>query len=239
MKLLRSIPLILAVSPCRSFSSAAALYKPIGKQQDDYVRDLKNSGISLVVCNGPAGTGKTLFACKEALQGFDGGRYKGVVITRPTVSTESDLGALPGDIDSKLSPWVRPIIDSMEEFKSKSAIKNIMESGSMEIAPIGFMRGRTFKRSFIIADEMQNSTPEQMKMLLTRVGSESKLVITGDTQQCDHRGANGLADLVSRLGRHFHCTEDMRGEGISVVQFDTADIQRSDLVKTIMEVYSE
>lgn len=238
MKVLSFIPFLLARN-ARSFGSTAAHYKPIGSKQDEYVRDLKDDDISLVVCNGPAGTGKTLFACQAALDSFGNGMCKNVVITRPTVSTERDLGALPGDIDSKLSPWIRPIVDSMSEFKSKSIVKNLMESGRLEIAPIGFMRGRTFKRSFIIADEMQNSTPDQMKMLLTRVGTESTLVVTGDTQQCDHRGANGLEDLVSRLGRYFDSTEDMRDEGISVIQLDTTDIQRSDLVKTIMEVYSE
>jgi len=219
----------LSVPPC--------YYKPIGGQQD-YVRILNDNDVDLVVCNGPAGTGKTLFACQMALETLDSGRRKNIVITRPTVSTERDLGALPGDIDSKLSPWVRPIVDAMGEFKSKSAIGNLMNSGTLEIAPLAFMRGRTFKNAVVIADEMQNSTPDQMKMLLTRLGEDSKLIITGDVEQCDHKGPNGLADLISRLGDHFdHDADAMGSSGICIVTLEGCDIQRSALVKTIVEVY--
>ena len=235
MRLAAFVPLLLARTGRRYLSSCH--YKPIGGQED-YVRILNDNDVDLVVCNGPAGTGKTLFACQMALETLGAGRRKNIVITRPTVSTEKDLGALPGDIDSKLSPWVRPIVDAMEEFKSKSAIGNLMNSGTLEIAPLAFMRGRTFKNAIVIADEMQNSTPDQMKMLLTRLGADSKLIITGDVEQCDHKGPNGLADLISRLGNHFDNDADAMGSsGICVVSLEASDIQRSALVKTIVEVY--
>jgi phosphate starvation-inducible PhoH-like protein len=206
---------------------------PIGERQQEYVYQLKNPDTSLILGVGPAGTGKTFFACLTAIQQLKEGVFKKIIITRPTVSVEGeDIGYLPGGLNDKMDPWTRPIIDTFSEYYTKSEIKKMKEEGIIEINPLGFMRGRTFKNAFIVADEMQNSSPKQMLMLLTRVGENSKIVINGDVNQSDLQGAsNGLIDLISRIEN-----EDENGE-IKLIEFLHKDVKRSSIVSKVLNLY--
>jgi len=174
----------------------------------------------IVVVNAPAGTGKTLLACHEAM------RYHKIALTRPTVAADEDLGYLPGDSTSKLAPWTRPMFDVFERHMSRSQLER-----AVCVEPLGFLRGRTFERTFILADEMQNATKSQMQLLLTRVGSECKLVVTGDLNQSDVGPDNGLADFLRRI-------ECLDLAHVVTVEMDETDVARSDVVREILSVYS-
>ena len=182
--------------------------------QEIYYKYLKDDKIKVVISVGSAGTGKTISACKVGVNSLK----DKILITRPTVSVDEDIGYLPGNINKKMSPWLKPITDILKDFN--------INKKYVEISPLGFMRGRTFSNYFIIADEMQNSTPNQMLMLLTRMGEGSKLVITGDLDQSDNT-ENGLKDLLNRLDIFYNEEDEMNRDGIAVVRFTNDDIKRS------------
>ena len=208
-------------------------YQPRTENQIQYVSYLNHPNVSIVGGFGPAGSGKTLFACHTAVSALKAGTVDKIVITRPLVAVdEEELGFLPGSIVNKMDPWTRPIFDILGEFYTANQIQGLVENGIIEISPLAYMRGRTFKRSFIIADEMQNSSPNQMLMMLTRIGESSKLVITGDLKQSDRPGLNGLADFIQKL-RSFG--EDSY---IKYVELENIDIQRSHVVSRILEIYN-
>ena len=207
------------------------IYLPKTLNQQTYVDHMKNHNVSVVFGVGPAGSGKTLFACSSAIQELKQGYVDRIIITRPIVSVDEELGYLPGSVEQKMNPWTRPIFDIFSEFISLSEIKNMVEQGVIEISPLAFMRGRTFKRCFIIADEMQNSSPKQMKMLLTRLGDDSRMVITGDLKQSDRSNDNGLYDFINRL----QMVESM--DSIQYVELNDNDIQRSAVVSSILKIY--
>jgi len=209
------------------------IYLPKTLNQQTYVDYMKNSNVSVVFGVGPAGSGKTLFACSSAIQELKQGYVDRIIITRPIVSVDEDLGFLPGSVEQKMNPWTRPIFDIFSEFISLSEIKHMVDNGVIEISPLAFMRGRTFKRSFIIADEMQNSSPKQMKMLLTRLGDDSRMVVTGDLNQSDRSNDNGLYDFIHRL--------QMVGSigSVQYVELNDSDIQRSAVVSDILKIYGK
>ena len=155
------------LTKCRMFNTE---HVPKSTHQFKYDEFLKNSNLKIVIGNGPAGTGKTYLACKHAINKFKSQEFDKIIVTRPVKSVEEELGFLPGDINEKMTPWMNPIFDILREDLNSNEIKYLQNEQKLEIAPLGFMRGRTFKNSFIIADEMQNSTPSQMLMLLTRLG---------------------------------------------------------------------
>jgi phosphate starvation-inducible PhoH-like protein len=206
--------------------------KPINKNQEEYVKTLKNKNKKIIVVSGPAGTGKTLFATEFGVKNYLMGTYEKLIFTRPSVSVDEELGFLPGTLEEKMAPWVRPIYDILYNFITPSEVKTLMEEKIIEIAPLGYMRGRTFKNSWIVADEMQNSSISQMKMLLTRLGENSRLVITGDLEQYDRMNEiNGLEDFLNKFrGR--------RSTSISSFEFNNNDIQREEVVKEILDIYS-
>ena len=215
--------------------SRTPLYNhPRGPHQKKYVELLSNNSVKIVVGLGPAGTGKTLFACATAVQELHQGNIQKIVLTRPVVPVEEDIGHLPGDMNAKMNPWTRPIFDILEEFYSTRDIDTMLNSGVIEISPLGFMRGRTFKRAFIIADEMQNSSPNQMLMLATRLGEKSKMVVTGDLKQSDRMKNNGLLDLKNKI-------EAFNGEMglIRMVTMTSADVQRSVTVSKVLQLYDD
>ena len=212
--------------------SLAPIYKPRGPNQKKYAQLLSNNTVDIVLGIGPAGTGKTLFACATAVKELQQGNIQKIVLTRPVVPVEEDLGYLPGNMIMKMNPWTRPIFDILEEFYSVRDIDNMLHSGVIEISPLGFMRGRTFKRAFIIADEMQNSSPNQMFMLATRLGEKSRMVITGDLKQSDRMESNGLLDLMNKLNSFPGDRDNIR-----MVKFDQRDVQRSDAVAKMLEIY--
>jgi phosphate starvation-inducible protein PhoH len=206
--------------------------KPKNESQEEYARLLKNKNKKIVIATGPAGTGKTLFATEYGIKCFLLGTYEKLIFTRPSVSVDEDLGYLPGTLEEKMAPWVRPIYDVLYNFVSPKEVTMMMEEKIIEIAPLGYMRGRTFKNCWIVADEMQNSSVSQMKMLLTRLGENSRLIITGDLEQYDKPNElNGLEDFLSKF-------KGKRSSSITSFEFQRRDIQREDVVKEILDIYS-
>ena len=205
---------------------------PKNRHQEQYVSMLKQKNKKIIVVSGPAGTGKTLFATEFGVRNFLLGNIERLVFTRPSVSVDEDLGYLPGTLEEKMAPWVRPIYDVLYQFVTPNEVKQYMEDKIVEIAPLGFMRGRTFKNTWIVADEMQNSTVAQMKMLLTRLGENSRLIITGDLEQFDKPNEiNGLEDFLNKF-------KGKRSSSISSFQFERDDIQREDVVKEVLDIYA-
>ena len=155
------------------------------RSQENYLELLKNPRKFIVFAIGPAGTGKTMLAVQMAIKLFKEGAISKIIVTRPAVSVDEEHGFLPGTLNQKMEPWTRPIFDVFEEYYHPREIAEMLEDGVIEISPLAYMRGRTFKNAFVIADEMQNATPSQMKMLLTRLGENSRMVVTGDLNQAD------------------------------------------------------
>lgn len=206
--------------------------KPKNKHQEQYVSMLKNKDKKIIVVTGPAGTGKTLFATEYGIRNFLLGIYEKLIFTRPSVSVDEDLGYLPGTLEEKMAPWVRPIYDVLYQFISPKEVEQLMEDKHIEIAPLGYMRGRTFKNTWIVADEMQNSTISQMKMLLTRLGENSRLVITGDLEQYDRNDIiNGLDDFLNKF-------RGKRSSSITSFEFEKDDIQREEVIKEVLDIYA-
>ena len=205
---------------------------PRTRNQERLVMALQDASEHIVVTVGPAGTGKTYLAMLAAVRAFREGACERIVLTRPAVAVEDEQhGFLPGSLTAKMEPWTRPLMDVLREYYRPQDILDMIEDQTIEIAPLGFMRGRTFKNSWIIADEMQNATPAQCKMLMTRIGSGSKIVITGDTDQTDRQLAdNGLADILTRLKKG-------GVKGISLCEFESKDIQRHHLITHILRMY--
>lgn len=216
------------------YKSLVPLYSPRGSNQKRYVEYLDDPKVSILLGVGPAGTGKTLFACSAAVQEMKRGAIQKIILTRPVVSVEEDIGFLPGSLIAKMDPWTRPIFDILGEFYTQKDVDSMLHSGAIEISPLAYMRGRTFKRSFVIADEMQNSSPSQMLMLTTRLGEGSKMVITGDLKQSDRMTNNGLLDIMNKL-------RDYRGDcsSIKVVEMGVEDVERSAVVSKILDIYKD
>jgi phosphate starvation-inducible PhoH-like protein len=220
----------------KSFISS---YFPKTQNQINYVKCLNEESSKIIVATGPAGTGKTLFACLKAIDLLSKHEINKVIITRPVVTVEEELGFLPGNIVSKMDPWTRPIFDLFLEYYSKKELDNMVHENQIEISPLAFMRGRTFKNAFVIADEMQNSSPNQMKMLTTRIGTNSKMVITGDVQQSDLKTNNGLSELIQKIKTYDNEYASSSIEKmIQLVTLDGGDIERSEVVKKIIEIYN-
>jgi phosphate starvation-inducible PhoH-like protein len=205
--------------------------KPKTKSQEIYASMMRSKAKKIILATGPAGTGKTLFATEFGVRNFLLGVYDKLIFTRPSVSVDEELGFLPGTLEEKMAPWIRPIYDVLYQFMSVKEVAMLMEEKVIEIAPLGYMRGRTFKNSWIVADEMQNCTISQMKMLLTRLGENSRLVITGDLDQYDRPNErNGLEDFLDKF-------RGKRSASISSFEFDRSDIQREEVVKEILDIY--
>jgi phosphate starvation-inducible PhoH-like protein len=183
----------------------------------------------LVFSSGPAGTGKTYLAVAAAVRSLREGSCKRLVLTRPAVEAGEHLGFLPGDLEDKIDPYLRPLFDALNDLMSPAATRRMRELDIIEVAPLAFMRGRTFNDSFVILDEAQNATRVQMKMFLTRLGERTKAVVTGDVSQTDLPGSkSGLKDAIRRLGSL---------EGVGAVEFAAQDVQRSSLVARIVRAY--
>lgn len=206
---------------------------PKSLNQEAYIVSLLDDVKDIVLAHGPAGTGKTYLAMQAAIKSLRDGKCERIVLTRPAVGVEEEKhGFLPGTLEDKMAPWTRPLFDVLREYYTPPDIQKMLENQTVEISPLAFMRGRTFKHAWIIADEMQNATPGQMKMLLTRIGEESKIVVTGDIEQTDKRKAdNGLLDICKRL---VTCTD----ERIDVCSLGECDIQRHPIIETVLEVYA-
>ena len=206
---------------------------PRTRNQERLVLALQDQRQHIVVTTGPAGTGKTYLAMLAAVKALKEGDCDRIVLTRPAVGVEGEQhGFLPGNLVAKMEPWTRPLLDVMREYYRPQDILAMIEDQVVEIAPLAFMRGRTFKHSWIIADEMQNATPAQCKMLMTRIGQDSKIVITGDIEQADRsNGDNGLMDLCQRLGRG-------GVNGIAVCELTAKDVQRHSIIGPVLDLYA-
>ena len=169
---------------------------PRNFKQDDLLESLTNPNNNIIFTTGPAGTGKTLISTLYAIKEFQKSNIDKIVITRPAVSVDEQHGFLPGTLVEKMAPWTRPIFDIFDEYYHPKEMEYLVENNKIEVAPLAYMRGRTFKNAIILADEMQNATPSQMKMLLTRLGTGSKMVVTGDLQQADRPSNNGLLEFL-------------------------------------------
>lgn len=183
---------------------------------------------NLIMALGPAGTGKTYLAVAKAVEALEAGKVGRIVLSRPAVEAGESIGFLPGDMEDKLAPYLRPLYDALSDRLSMKRVKALMAEGLIEIAPIGYMRGRTLNNAFIVVDEAQNCTYVQLKMLLTRLGWHSTMVVTGDPQQSDLLpGISGLADISARL----EAVDD-----IAVVRLAERDIVRHPLVASMIGV---
>ena len=200
--------------------------------QKQYLQKLQDEQISIVLAIGPAGTGKTMLAVQHGIKLFQEGIVDKIIVTRPAVSVDEDLGFLPGTLNEKMAPWTRPIFDVFGEYYQQKDIAKMLEDGTVEISPLAYMRGRTFKNAYIIADECQNTTVNQMKMLLTRLGEGSKMVVTGDLAQADRVNDNGLIDFCNLLSG-----KDLKH--INLIEFDHRDIERHSAVKEILSIYGD
>ena len=208
---------------------------PKSLMQEKYINLLTDPSRLIIFATGPAGTGKTMLAVLAALKAYRSDEVERIVVTRPAVGVDDEQhGFLPGTLNEKMAPWTRPIFDIIGEYYKQSDIVKMLDDQIIEISPLAYMRGRTFKNSWIIADEMQNATPSQMKMLLTRLGEGSKMIITGDTRQADRKeDDNGLLDFIRLVDEYCEC------EFVSGVEFVNKDIQRHPAVLEVLKIYKE
>ena len=206
---------------------------PRNLAQEQYLELLKNPKKFIVFAIGPAGTGKTMLGVQMAIKQLKEGMISKIIITRPAVSVDEEHGFLPGTLNQKMEPWTRPIMDVFEEYYHPKEIAEMLEDGVIEISPLAYMRGRTFKNAFVIADEMQNATPSQMKMLLTRIGDSSRMVVTGDLNQADRPRENGLLEFCNLYGQG--------GEYrmIAMARFEQQHVERHPVVKEILKLYKD
>lgn len=211
-------------------SALKKVIKPKTVGQTKYVRAISDNDIVLAI--GPAGTGKTYLACAAAVAELKAKRVNRIVFTRPAVEAGESLGFLPGDVRAKVDPYLRPVYDALYDMLQPDKIRNLMEMGVIEIAPLAFMRGRTLNQAFVVLDEAQNSTHAQMKMFLTRIGEESRAVITGDITQIDlpNPKDSGLIKVQKILNRI---------PGIEFVYLTDKDVVRHHLVQKIIKAYEK
>jgi len=223
--------LIQGGQPLERIRNKSVTITPRNFHQDDLLGLLEQKNINIVFAVGPAGTGKTIISTLQGIKELKASGYDKFVVTRPAVSVDEQHGFLPGTLQEKMAPWTRPIFDVFEEYYSPDQIEYMLNDNKVEIAPLAYMRGRTFKNSYIIADEMQNATDSQMKMLLTRIGENSKLVVTGDLAQHD-RGfeSNGLKMFINRL-------ISKQSDRIKLVTFNNKDIERHPVVTEVLRIY--
>ena len=204
--------------------------RPRTQGQGDYVKAIRTH--DLVICVGPAGTGKTYLAVATAVEALRDQSIRKIVLVRPAVEAGESLGFLPGDMQAKINPYLRPLQDALREMIDHEQVRRYMEDDVIEVAPLAYMRGRTLNNAFIIMDEAQNTTVGQMKMFLTRLGEGSKMVVSGDTSQVDlpHHARSGLVDALHRL---------QGVEGVASVRLTGSDIVRHRLVQDIVRAYEE
>lgn len=204
--------------------------KPHTPMQREYLLAIDRSHVVFAI--GPAGTGKTYLAMAMAVASFRDGRVSRIILTRPALEAGERLGFLPGDIQAKVDPYLRPLYDALYDMMDPEKAQHLVERGTIEVAPLAFMRGRTLNDSFIILDEAQNTTPEQMKMFLTRLGFGSKVVVTGDITQTDLprgqiSGLNQVREVLPAI------------PGVSFVYFSDQDVVRHELVQRIIQAYQQ
>jgi phosphate starvation-inducible PhoH-like protein len=234
--LLMSLSMSTKIKP--TIKSTALFYKPLTLNQKQYNNLLTNDQKNIVIVNGPAGTGKTLMACNQAIQMLEANKINKIILTRPLITVENEeMGFLPGSVINKMDPWTRPIMDIFEKFYSLVHIQMMLTNKVIEICPLGFMRGRTFRDCFILADEMQNSSPNQMLMLTTRLGENCKMVVMGDIDQTDSKNKeNGFQDIITKY-KDYSFYNLNNTLALEYYELDKTDIVRSKVVTDILDIY--
>jgi len=200
---------------------------PMNDRQAEYIEALSTS--SQIIVFGPSGTGKTYVVSSYAASLYHTKDIDKIVITRPHISVGKDLGYLKGDLEEKTKPWAMPVIDVLEQHLGKGVVETGIKNGNIEMAPLALMRGRSFNNAFVICDEAQNITFHELKMLLTRVGQNTKLVLNGDIMQSDLKEADGLSKVIHLVKKHML--------PVPIVEFNVDDIIRSDMTKMWVEVF--
>lgn len=195
--------------------------------QQSYIDSIDN--YTLTFGTGPAGVGKTWLCAAMAADALNSGLTKKIIITRPAVEAGESLGFLPGELDEKYAPYLTPFIEVLNERLSRGKVDTLLKNKTIEAVPLAYMRGRTFKYSWVILDEAQNTTPAQMKMFLTRIGQGSTVIVNGDEEQCDLPGPSGLTDAINKISYI---------PSVKVIRFTKADVVRHDLVQEIIEAYA-
>jgi len=202
---------------------------PRNENQEEYLKALKDS--DQVIVFGPAGTGKTYCVATFAANQYHLKNINKIVITRPHVTVGKDIGYLPGTLEEKCAPWALPVIDVLEKHLTKGVVETGLKNENIEVAPLALMRGRSFENTFVIVDEAQNITLQELKMLVTRIGEGSKLVLNGDIQQSDLKEADGLSKITHYAKKHML--------PIPIIEFTIDDVVRSDICKQWIQVFTE
>lgn len=222
-------------NPYRQHKNRTVNLIPRTRNQEKLVLALQDESQHIVMAVGPAGTGKTMLAVTAAIMALKNSECERIILTRPAIGVDEEThGFLPGTLNDKMQPWLIPILDVFREYYSVREVERMIDEQIIEIAPLAFMRGRTFKDAWVIADECQGTSVNQMKMLLTRLGDNSKMVITGDLKQLDKKfqADNGLQDFIDRLHKY-------HGNTIGLVEFSPKDVQRHPIIKDILNLYGE
>lgn len=206
---------------------------PRSLNQEDMLMALEDESKPIIIASGPAGAGKTYIASLFAVKQLIEGKIKKIVLTRPNVAVDDrDIGFLPGDIIEKMLPWLGGIMDALELYFSKQEIQKLLEDGKIECLPVAFCRGRSLADCIVILDEAQGTTANSILAVLTRISTNSKLIVAGDTKQSDRGEFNGLADLISKLDQN-------PIDGIEHIQFTKTDIQRHPIIGKILKMYGQ
>lgn len=207
---------------------------PRSLNQETLVESLDNKSKHIVFAVGPAGCGKTLLATLAAIKALKEGSIEKIVVSRPNIAVDDkDIGFLPGDIMQKMAPWMAPIFDVFSEYYSQKEIQMMVEEKIIEVVPVAYIRGRTFKNCYLIFDEAQNSTPSSLLSVLTRIGENSKLIITGDVRQSDRMKNNGLADFIRRYDNSNY------SKHIDAIYFEEKDVERHPVIKDVLKIYKD
>jgi phosphate starvation-inducible PhoH-like protein len=206
---------------------------PRNTAQESYIDQLFDESKRIVFAIGPAGTGKSYLGTLRAIKALKDREIEKIIVVRPAVAAEGENhGFLPGDLNQKLSPWLQPLIDIFEEHYGKQNFQGMINDGTVEFASLMYLRGRSFKNSAIILDEAQNSLPSQMKLLLTRLGENTRAFVTGDLDQTDHRKENGLSDFIKRL-------KQVNSSMIGITEFERKHIERDPIVAEVLRIYGD
>jgi phosphate starvation-inducible PhoH-like protein len=217
-------------------SAFESLFLPPKSAAQVKFKKIFNTDQSKIILNvGTAGTGKTLFSCQEAISSLIKKEKNNIIITRPCISVDNEqMGFLPGDLNDKMDPWMRPCMDYFKPFLGKSGtlLKKI------EICPIAYMRGRTFDNSIIIVEEAQNTTPVQMKLILTRIGHNSKIIINGDLTQSDVSEMNGLQDFMNRISLYYENEKSLEKDGFHIIKYEPEFTLRNPIIKSVDAIYA-
>jgi phosphate starvation-inducible protein PhoH and related proteins len=220
-------------------ASSMAVRAVVGKavprtaSQTRYLEILRNQKPYIVLASGSAGTGKTFLATQVALEKLYARDIDRIIITRPAVTVDEQHGFLPGSLESKMEPYLRPVYDSLGKGVSRKELATLVKDKVIEIAPLAYMRGRTFENSWVIVDEAQNATRAQLLMVLTRIGDNCKMVLTGDPDQHDKEyHTSGLNDLIGRFK-----ASDTKNDGMALVEFGREDVQRHEIIPYVLDLY--